>query len=143
MRCLGAAVPTPAERVDYVQPSIAVNVADTDPMSGSVTRLGHRVDDPGCGGFVGIGFRVAHVALRHVDDFRSAVAIDIAHRSDFGLVCRNHIELVPPPFLSPRIHVEVHAKIGRGVVRVDDIGPSIARGGWTLSEPPAAPNLSS
>src|SRR5882757_902133 len=115
----------PSVWIQDVHSPIAVDVANADPMAGSVTFFGHVVNDPGTGGIGGIGLGVAHVAFAGIDELRLSVTIDIPQHGDFTLDCLHYGVFVPAPSLFFWIDIELNARAA-SEHHCDYVGPAVS-----------------
>src|ERR1700722_12286121 len=105
-----------------VQPPITVDVADPDSVSGPGAALGDGMNDPRPGRIGRIRLGVADVSIRHIDQFRFAVAVYVLEQGVFTLHGGKDPVLLPAPALTGWIHIEDRAD---AKISAYDIGPTI------------------
>ena len=116
----------PAIRIDDIHASVAVNVAHTDAVRRPVALFGDVVHDPVAGRIGGIGLGIAHIILGHVNQFRLAVAIYIAHHPYFGLIGGYYQVLFPAARFAFWIDIKPDPRVTRETA-INYVGPAVAR----------------
>ena len=95
----------PAVAIEDIHAAIAIDVSHAETVRGHETAFRDGFDDPRTGGIRRVRLGVAYLSFAAEDEFRLAIAINVAEQRDFGLNRRDDLVAIPAPEFTLWIYV--------------------------------------